>query len=33
MESAEIVLVCGLKVRMECQDRLYVRSDANETLA
>ena len=32
MLSAEIVLVCGLKVRMGCQDRLCVNSDADEIL-
>ena len=33
MASAEIALVCGLKVRMGCQDRLCVISDSDETLA
>ena len=33
MASAEIALVCGLKVRVGCQDRLCVNSDAAETLA
>ena len=33
MASAEIALVCALKVRMGCQDRLYENSDADETLA
>ena len=33
MESAEITLVCGLKVRVGCQDRLCVNLDADETLA
>ena len=33
MASAEIALVCGLKVRASCQDRLRVNLDANETLA
>ena len=31
--SVEIALVCGLKVRVGCQDRLCVNSDADETLA
>ena len=31
MASAEISLVFGLKVRVGCQDRLGVNSDANET--
>ena len=29
----EIALVCGLKVRLGCQDGLCVNSDADETLA
>ena len=33
MASAEIALVCGLKVWKGCQDRLYAFSDADETLA
>ena len=33
MASAEIALECGLKVRAGCQDRLYMNSDTNETLA
>ena len=33
MASAETALVCGLKVRVVCQRRLCVNSDANETLA
>ena len=33
MASAEIALVCGLKVRVECQDRQCVNSDADEALA
>ena len=33
MASTEIVLVCGLKVRVGCQNRLWVNSDADETLA
>ena len=33
MASAEIALVCGLKDRMGCQDRLCVNSDVDETLA
>ena len=33
MASAEIALVCGLKVRVGCQDRLCVNSHADETLA
>ena len=28
MASVEIALVCGLKVRVGCQDRLCVNSDA-----
>ena len=33
MASVEIAIVCGLKVRVGCQDRLCVNSDADETLA
>ena len=33
MASAEIALVCGLKVQVGCRDRLSVNSDAEETLA
>ena len=33
MASAEIALVCGLKVRVGCQDRLCVNSGADKTLA
>ena len=33
MASAEIAFVCGLKVRVGCQDRLCVNSNADETLA
>ena len=33
MASAEIALVCGLKVRVGCQDRLCVTSEADKTLA
>ena len=33
MPGAEIPLVCGLKVRVGCQDRLCVNSDADETPA
>ena len=33
MASVEIALECGLKVRVGCQDRLCVNSDADETLA
>ena len=33
MAKVEIALVCGLKVRMDCQERLCVNSDADETLA
>ena len=33
MASAEIALMCGLKVRVGCQDRLCVNSVDNETLA
>ena len=33
MASAEIALVCGLKVRVGCQERLCMNSDADETLA
>ena len=32
MASAEIALVCGLKVWVGCQDRLCVNSDADEAL-
>ena len=31
MASAEIAVVCGLKVRVGCQDRLSVIFDAYET--
>ena len=30
MARAEIALMCGLKVRVGCQDRLCVNSDADE---
>ena len=33
MASAEIALVCGLKVRVGCEDKLWLNSDADETLA
>ena len=33
MARAEIALVCALKVRVDCQDRLRVNLDAEETLA
>ena len=33
MASAEIALICGLKVRVGCQERLCVNSDADEALA
>ena len=33
MASAETALMCGLKVQVDCQDRLGVNSDADETLA
>ena len=33
MTSAEIALVCGLKVQMGFQDRLCVNSDADKALA
>ena len=33
MASAEIALVCGLKVLVGCQDRLSMHSDADKTLA
>ena len=33
MASVEIALVCGLKVRVGCQDRLRVNSEADEILA
>ena len=33
MASAEIALVCGLKIWVGCQDRLCVNSDADEALA
>ena len=31
MASAEIALMCGLKVRVGCRDRLPVNLDADET--
>ena len=33
MASTEIALVCGLKSRMGCQERLCMNLDADETLA
>ena len=33
MARAEIALVCGLKVRVGCQDRLCVKLDADKTLS
>ena len=33
MARAEIALVCGLKVRVGYQDKLCVKSDADETQA
>ena len=33
MASAEIALVCGLKVRVGCQDKLCVNSEVDKTLA
>ena len=33
MASAEIALVCGLKVRVGSQESLYVNLDADKTLA
>ena len=33
MASAEIALVCDLKDRVGCHDRLCVNSDADQTLA
>ena len=33
MASAEIALVCALKVRVGCQNRLCVNSDGDEALA
>ena len=33
MASAEFALVCGLKVRVGCQDRLLMNLDADETQA
>ena len=33
MASVEFALVCGLKVRVSCQGRLCVNSDADEPLA
>ena len=33
MASAEIALVCGLKVRVGCQDGLCMNLEADETLA
>ena len=32
MASAEIALVCGLKVQVGCKDRLCVNSGTDETL-
>ena len=32
MASAEIAPVCGLKVRVGCQDKLRVNLDADKTL-
>ena len=32
MASSEIALVCNLKIRVGCQDRLRVNEDADETL-
>ena len=31
MASTEIALLCGLKVRVGCQDRVRVNTDADET--
>ena len=31
--ASAIALVCGLKVRVGCQDRLCVNSDVNKALA
>ena len=33
MASTEIALVCGLNVWVGCQDKLFVNSYADETLA
>ena len=33
MASAEIAFLCDLRVRVSCQDRLCMNSDADETLA
>ena len=33
MASAEIALMCGVQVRVRCQDRLWMNSEADETLA
>ena len=33
MASAEIALLCGLKVRVRVQNMLWANSDADETLA
>ena len=33
MASTGIAFVCGLKVRVGCQERLCMNSDADETLA
>ena len=33
MASAKIAIVCGLKARVGCQNKLYMNSDADETLA
>ena len=33
MASADVAILCGLKARVGCQDRLRVNSDADKTLA
>ena len=33
MTSGEVVLKCGLNVRVGCQDRIFLNSAADETLA
>ena len=33
MANGDIALVCGLNFQVECQDKLRVNSDADETLA
>ena len=33
MASAEIAFVCGLKIRLGCEDKLCVNSDPDQALA